>query len=78
MGRPCPAHRPTPTPVLGAGEQQLNLTVIVAADPVIEVAGAEVLLLALEGLRNAGVVVHHIRLHIDGRNGERTATSRGS
>jgi hypothetical protein len=65
MGRPCPSHRPTPIPVRCAGEQQLNLTVIVEADALIEVAGAEVLLLALQEMRNAGIVVHHIHLHID-------------
>jgi hypothetical protein len=53
-------------PVRGAGEQQLDLAVIVEADPLIEVAAAEVLLLALEELRNAGIVVHHIHLHIEG------------
>jgi hypothetical protein len=66
MSRPCPAHRRSPVPVRGAGEQQLDLAVIVEADPLIEVAAAEVLLLALEVMRDAGIVVHHIHLHIDG------------
>jgi hypothetical protein len=53
-------------PVPGAGEQQLKYAVLVEADPLIEVAGAEVLLLALEEMRNHGIVVHHVHLHIDG------------
>ena len=65
MSRPCPAHRPTPMPVRD-GEQQLNLAVIVETDPLIEVAAAEVLLVALQEMRNAGIVVHHVHLHIDG------------
>jgi hypothetical protein len=68
MSRPCPAHRPCPSPmpVRGAGEQQLNLAVIVEAHPLAEVAAAQVILLALEVIRDGGIVVHHIHLDIDG------------
>ena len=52
-------------PVAGADEQQVNLAVIAEADPLIEVAAAEVLLLVLEEMRNHGIVVHHVDLHID-------------
>ena len=53
-------------PVRGAGEQQLNLAVIVEAHPWAEAAAADVMLLALQQMRDAGIVVHHIHLHIDG------------
>ena len=43
-----------------------GIAVLVEADPLIEVAAAEVLLLALEEIRNHGIVVHHVHLHIDG------------
>ena len=65
MSRPCPAHRPSPMPVRGAGEQQLNLAVIVEAHPLAEVAAAEVMLSALEVMRAGGIVVHHVHLHLD-------------
>jgi hypothetical protein len=53
-------------PVRGAGQQQLNLAVIVEAHPLAEVAAAQVMLLALEVIRDGGIVVHHIHLDIDG------------
>ena len=66
MSRPCPAQRRSPTPVRGAGEQQLNLAVIVEAHPLAEVAATQVMLLALEVIRDGGIVVHHIQVEIDG------------
>jgi hypothetical protein len=53
-------------PVRGSGEQQLNLVVLVEADQFVEVAASQVLLLAIEEFRNAGIEVHHARLQIDG------------
>jgi hypothetical protein len=53
-------------PVRGAGEQQLNLAVIVEAHPLAEVAAAEVMLFALEVMRDGGIVVHHVQVEIDG------------
>jgi hypothetical protein len=53
-------------PVRDAGEQQVNLTVIVEAHPLAEVAAAEMMLSALEVIRAGGIVVHHIHLHLDG------------
>jgi hypothetical protein len=49
-----------------AGEQQVNLAVIVEAHRLAEVAAAEVMLSALEVMRAGGIVVHHIHLRIDG------------
>jgi hypothetical protein len=66
MSRPCPAHRAPPTPVGDAGEQQVNLTVMVEAHPLVEVAAAEMMLSALEVMRAGGIVVHHVQRHIDG------------
>lgn len=53
-----------------AGEQQVNLAVIVEAHPLAEVAAAEMMLSALEVMRAGGIVVHHIHLHVDGCNTE--------
>jgi hypothetical protein len=66
MSRPCPAHRPSLMPFRGAGEQQLNLAVIVEAHPLAEVAAAEVMLFALEVMRDGGIEVHHVQVEIDG------------
>lgn len=67
MGRRCP-----PRALLLAGrpeEQQLHLTVRVAADPLVEVAAAQIMVAALEELRTAGIVVRHASLQLDGETG---------
>jgi hypothetical protein len=48
------------------GHQQLALVADVDAHPVVEVAAARVLLLMLEELRCVGIVVHQVRLELDG------------
>jgi hypothetical protein len=55
----------------GPGEQQLHLTVRVAADPLVEVAAAQIMVAALEELHNAGVVVRHASLQLDSRTAQR-------
>jgi hypothetical protein len=64
MGRRCPARGP-----LLAGwpdEQQLHLTVRVAADPLLEVAAAQIMVAALEELRHAGIAVRHASRQLHG------------
>ncbi len=58
MGRRCPARGP----LLAPDDQQLHLTVRVAADPLVEVAAAQIMVAALEELRTAGIVVRHATL----------------
>jgi len=54
-----------PTPPRCPDEQQLKLSVLVDDDPLVEVAAAEILMLALEQLRYAGIVVHQVRVELD-------------
>ncbi|MDQ1361856.1 MAG: hypothetical protein QOJ44_2233 [Acidimicrobiaceae bacterium] len=53
-----------------AGEQQVNLAVIVEAHPLAEVAAAEMMLSALEVMRAGGIVVRHVHLHLGGGTSE--------
>jgi hypothetical protein len=62
VGRGC---RPAPS----EGRQQFVLLVDLDAHPMLEVAAARVLLIALEDLRSEGIVICHARLELNGRAG---------
>jgi hypothetical protein len=64
MSRPCPARRATSAP--GAGQQRLVLVAQVVAHPMIEVAAARMLILLVDELRDDGIVLHHIRVELEG------------
>lgn len=66
MARRCSRLAPALMPVRDVGDQQLNLVILVEADPLVEVAASQVLITAVEEFRNLGIVVHHVRLQIDG------------
>jgi hypothetical protein len=63
MTKPCRARRRASLPC--AGQLQLSL-VVRLEDPMVEVAAANVLLLLLDELRTDGLVVHQVRLEMDG------------
>ncbi len=63
--RSCPGHRVVPTPPRCPGEQQLKLSVLVEADPLVEVAAAKVLILAMDQMRSAGIMVHQVRVELE-------------
>jgi hypothetical protein len=65
MSRPCPARRAT-LAAPGDGEQRLVLVAQVAAHPMIEVAAARMLILLVDELRDDGIVLHHIRVELEG------------
>ena len=60
----CRVHRRLPRPC--AGELQLRLVVRLDDDPMVDLAAANVLLVLLDELRAGGLVVHQVRLQIDG------------
>jgi hypothetical protein len=65
MSRPCPARRAT-SAAPGAGQRRLVLVAQVAAHPMIEVAAARMLILLVDELRGDEIVVHHIRVELEG------------
>jgi hypothetical protein len=60
----CRVHRRPPRPC--AGELQLRLVIRLDDDPMVEVAAARLLLMVLDELRTDGLVVHQVRLEMDG------------
>jgi hypothetical protein len=60
----CRVHRRLPRPC--AGELQLRLVIRLDDDPMVEVAAARLLLMVLDELRTDGLVVHQVRLEMDG------------
>jgi hypothetical protein len=60
----CRVHRRLPRP--WAGELQLRLAIRLDDDPMVEVVAARLLLMVLDELRTDGLVVHQVRLEMDG------------
>jgi hypothetical protein len=60
----CRGHRRLPRPC--TGELQLRLVIRLDDDPMVEVAAARLLLMVLDELRTDGLVVHQVRLEMDG------------
>jgi len=65
VSRPCPPRRAVSAATC-AGEQWLVLVAQVAADPMIGVAAARMLLLLVDELRDDGIVLHHVSVEVDG------------
>jgi hypothetical protein len=65
MSRPCPARRAA-SAAPGAGQRRLVLVAQVSVHPMIEVAAARMLILLVDELRDDEIVVHHIRVELEG------------
>ena len=65
MSRPCPPRRAAAAATC-AGEQRLVLVAQVAADPMIGVAAARILILLVDELRDDGIVLHHVSVEVEG------------